>query len=150
MVSDENGRAAVVFGRVVRVVDPFLGTGAVARVGPRVDIGAGDAQLLELADGACSLVARLTKDDAYVLLPPSVTYVAAHMARNGVPLPERVRSEGSVNVYDFVVPSTERRFIVEHDLRADEARSRDNGDSVVGEAPCPRSALAKMVARRPR
>lgn len=139
VVSSGDGRGAVLFGPVVHA-SGLSEMEDVTAVGPRVDIGDGDAQLFELANGGCALVARVTKSSPYIFLPSSVTAAAVlHGNSPSVALPVPGAS------FEFV-SATGRRFTIEHDPQANRARVRQ-GEWGVPNPPCPRSRIRALLPR---
>lgn len=140
VVSSLDGRAAVVYGPAARAVG-LPGAEGVVAVGPRLEVGSGDAHLVELGDGGCRLVARASKREPYVFLPPAVTVVVAWHEVRALPA-------GRVGeAYDFVAADGSR-FSVEFHGASGRARLAGSGPAWVEPTQsCPRDRLARFLAR---
>lgn len=77
VVSDDIGRAQVVFQQLVPRAEELRGRGVLEHVGPRTGTGYGDYQIFFLEDSRCVLFGRGVYDSAYFRLPPAAVRLAS-------------------------------------------------------------------------
>lgn len=95
VVSDQLGRAAVVFEELVGATLGLLNRGRVAWIERRRAHGLGDYQVFHLRSGSCILATRATFGDAYILVPPVLTRAVVEQATRRGQFPLVVRRQHS-------------------------------------------------------
>lgn len=80
VISNREGRAAVVFQQLVPFARDLISSGQLAYVSNRVSSGRGDYQVFSLHDRTCFLATRGTYNRPYIRLSPAATRLVVHEA----------------------------------------------------------------------